>query len=281
MADSIQTLPNTKNDLIVAAVQKNLIEKAVLGHTVRNVSQFAVKGAKSFSIPKLSNFTVTNRAFGAAADAQTLTDSSDTINLDFNAYIAWLYDSRDLFQSTLEYKSEAAMRASDQHAKYVDQQIIGKLAAVAGVTASIAVFTDVKSQILELREQLLKNGSDISKMTIGIALDKEADMLQVVDFIRADFYGSANVRTGQIGQVYGIPVVISRNITDGDMFMYDSDGIGLGFQGGMEMSDQAANEYGANSRRIAMDQVFGLGGLELGEQGVGATLSPLVGKLVA
>jgi hypothetical protein len=281
MADAIQTLPNTKNDLIVSAVQKNLIEKSVFAPTVRDVSQFAIKGAQSFSVPKLSNFAVTNRAFGAAADSQALVDSSDKIDLDFNAYIAWLYDSRDVYQSTIEYRVEAAMRASLSHAKYVDEQILSTIDAVAEIEVSAATFTTVKEQVLELRRRLLQNGADISRMTIAIGVDKEAEMLAEADFVRADFYGTANVRTGQIGQLYGIPVQISRLITGDEMKMYDADGIGLAFQGGVEMSDQKANEYGANSMRTAMDQVFGVGGLELGEQGAGATLSPLVGKLVA
>lgn len=281
MADVISTLPNTKNDLIVSAVQKNLIEKSVLASTVRDVSAFAVKGAQSFSVPKLSNFTVVNRAFGAAADAQSLTDSSDNIPLDFNAYIAWLYDSRSAYQSTIEYKIESAMRASLAHAKEVDTSILATINAVAAVEVSIASFTTIKEQALELRRQILQNGGDIARMTFAISLDKEAEMLAESDFIRADFYGSANVKTGQIGMIYGIPVVISRLITGDNMKCYDSDGVGLAFQGGIEMSEQDANEYGASSKRVAMDQVFGSGGLELGEQGVGATVSPLVGKLVA
>lgn len=281
MADAIQILSNTKNDLIVSAVQKNLIEKSVFAPTVRDVSQFAVKGAKSFAIPKLSNFSVTNRAFGAAADSTALVDSTDTIDLDFNAYIAWLYDSRDVYQSTIEYRVEAAMRASLSHAKYVDEQILVTIDAVADVEVSKATFTTVKEQVLELRRQLLQNGSDIGRMTIAIGADKEAEMLAESDFVRADFYGSANVRTGQIGQLYGIPVVISRLITGDEMKMYDADGLGLAFQGGVEMSEQDANQYGANSKRVAMDQVFGCGGLEIEEQGAAAGKSPLVGKLVA
>jgi hypothetical protein len=281
MADQIQVLSNTKNDLIVSAVQKNLIEKSILAGTVRDVSAFAVKGSKSFEVPKLSNFTVTNRAFGASADSQNLVDSTDSIALNNNAYIAWLYDSRDNYQSTIEYKVEAAMRASLSHAKYVDEQVLATIDAVAGVEVSAAAFTTVKEQVLEMRRQLLQNGADISRMTLAIGADKEAEMLAEQDFIRADFYGSANVRTGQIGQIYGIPVVISRLIVGDEMKCYDADGIGLAFQGGVEMSEQDANEYGASSKRIAMDQIFGLGGLELGEQGVGATVSPLVAKLVA
>lgn len=283
MADAIQTLPNSKNDLIVSNVQKNLIESAVLAPSVRDVSAFAVKGTKSISIPKLTNFTVTNRTFGAAADSQALTDSSDIINLDFNAYIAYLYDSRDVFQSTIDYQLEASARAGAQHGKYVDQQIVSGLNTVAGNEVSVTTFTDVKSQILEMRKEILDKGGDIAQMTLAISPSKEAEMLAVADFVRADFYGSANVRSGQIGQIYGIPVLMSRLVSAGgsEMLMYDRDGFGLAFQGGVEVSDQAANEYGASSRRVAMDQVFGTGGLELGEQGVGATVSPLVAKLVA
>jgi len=281
MADAIQTSPNTKNDIIVSAVQKNLIEKAVLAPTCRDVSAYAIAGSDAFRVPKLSNFSVTNRAFGSAADAQTLTDSWDRINLDFNAYIAWLYDSRSTYQSSINFQVEAAQRAAMSHAKYVDEQVKATLEAIAEHEVSAAVETDVKSQVLKMRELLLQDGADIGRMTLAIGVSKEAEMLAEQDFVRADFYGSANVRNGQIGQLYGVPVVISRLIDAGEMFCYDSDGIGLAFQGGVEMSDQEANEFGASSRRIAMDQVFGIGGLEISEQGAGAGKSPLVAKLVA
>lgn len=279
MADAIQTLSATKNDLIVSAVQKNLIEKAVLAPTVRDVSGFAIKGAKSFKVPKLTNFSVTNRAFGASADSSALTDSFDTIDLDFNAYIAYLYDSRDVYQSSIEYQIEASMRASQAHAKYVDQQILAGLLAGAGATASVATYTTVKEQALELRRQVLQAGGDLGKITLAISLDKEAEMLKEADFVRADFMGSANVRMGQIGQIYGMPVLISRLITGvgaDSMICYDADGFGLAFQGGVEMSEQMANEFGANSKRVAIDQVFGVGVLE-----ASGGVSPLIGKLVA
>lgn len=279
MADAIQTLGNTKQDLIVAAVQKNLIEKAVLAPTVSDLSGFAVQGAKSFKVPKLTNFSVVDRAFGSAGDATALTDSSDTINLDFNAYVAYLYDSRDAYQSSVPYQVEAALRASAAHAKYVDQQIVAGLKSVADVEVSVATFTTVKEQALELRRQILQNGGDLGKITLAISLDKEAEMLKEADFIRQDYIGNPNVRLGQIGQIYGMPVVISRLITgtgSESMLCYDADGFGLAFQGGVEMSEQMANEYGANSKRVAIDQVFGVGGLQLS-----AGVSPLVGKLVA
>lgn len=278
MADAIQTLPNSKQDLILAAVQKNLIERAVLAPTVRDLSSFAVKGAKSIAVPKLDNFSVADRVFGAAQDAIALTDAKDIINLDFNAYIAYLYDSRDAMQSTIEYQVEAALRASAAHAKFVDEKILAELKAVSGQEVSVASFTTVKEQALELRRKVLQAGGEISNMTCLISLDKEAEMLKEADFIRQDYIGTPNVRLGQIGQIYGMPVLISRLVTGtgaDSMLVYDADGCGLAFQGGVEMSEQLENSYGANSMRVAVDQVFGVGGLQL-DMGV----SPLVGKLV-
>lgn len=280
MADAIQTLPNSKNDLIVSLVQKELIEKAMLATTVRDLSGFATKGTKSISVPKLSSFTVTNRAFGAAADAQALVDAVDTISLNFNAYIAFLEDHRDVYQSTIEYRMEAAQRAARAHAKYVDQQIIAGLELVAGT--NLAAVADItKSDILEMRQTIVSFNGDLSKSTLVVAPDQESAMLAIDDFVRADAYGTSNIASGVIGRVYGVPVMVSNLVKAGQALMYDLDGFGLAFQEGVQMSEQKANEYGANSVRVAIDQIFGVGGLELGEQGVGATLSPLVVKLIA
>ena len=284
MADAPQVLPNSKNDLIVPNVQKNLIEASMFAPTVRDISGFFPKGSKSAAIPKLTNFAVQNRAFGATGDATALVDSTDLVDTFKNAYIAYLYDSRDIYQSTINYQLEASARAGAAHGKDVDLNVIATILGVAGHEVSVAAFTTIKEQALELRRQVLQAGGDISKMTYGISLDKEAEMLQEADFIRADFYGSANVRSGQIGQIYGIPVMVSRNVTGtgaDSMFLHDADGIGLGFQGGVEMSEQLANEYGASSMRVAVDQLYFYGGLQLGESGVAADKSALVAKLVA
>ena len=65
----------TKQDLIAALVQKELIAKAILAGTVLDVSRFAVKGAKTIAFPKAGSFTVEDRATGVQATIQNLTFS--------------------------------------------------------------------------------------------------------------------------------------------------------------------------------------------------------------
>jgi hypothetical protein len=280
MADQITVGSNTKNELIIAAVQKNLLERSTIASFVRDVSAFAIKGATAVEIPKLTNFNVTNRAFGAAVDSQKLDDSVDEIRFNKNAYISWSVDARSVYQSSIDWQIEQALRASAAHAKYVDEQVIDVAVNVAGSEIAIS---DAKTEILEMRAFILGNGGEIGKMSLWISPAKEAEMLAVQDFIRADYTGAAAVRNGEIGRLYGVPVIISRLLGDEfsrpEMIMCDSDGIGLGFQEGVQFSEQNENSLGALSKRYAMDQLFGTAGLLLGEEGVSATKSPLVAKL--
>ena len=280
MADAIQTLPNSKNDLIISLVQKELIERAMFAPFCRDLSGFAGKGTQSIKVPKLSSFSVVDRAFGAAGDATALTDATDTISLGFNAYIAWVEDHRDVYQSTIEYRMEAASRAARAHAKYVDQQIITVLEAVAALSVNGAAPADItQADILDMREQIIASNGDLSQAVLAVSTDQEKVMLQINDFVRADAYGSSNLPNGVIGRVYGMPVIVSNLIKAQQAFVFERDGLGLAFQEGVQMSEQDANEYGAMSKRVAVDQVFGVGGLELDEQGASGTKSPLVAKL--
>ena len=175
---------------------------------------------------------------------------------------------------------EAASRAARAHAKYVDQQIITVLEAVAALSVNGAAPADItQADILDMREQIIASNGDLSQAVLAVSTDQEKVMLQINDFVRADAYGSSNLPNGVIGRVYGMPVIVSNLIKAQQAFVFERDGLGLAFQEGVQMSEQDANEYGAMSKRVAVDQVFDVGGLELGEQGASGTKSPLVAKL--
>ena len=270
-----QTLPNSKNDLIIALVQKELIEKAMLAPFCRDLSGYASKGTKSIAVPKLSSFTVANRTFGAAGSESILSDSVDTILIDQNAYLAWSEDHADFYQSTINFRMEAASRAAKAHAKYVDEKIIAGLIAAAGLnvgaTADIA-----QADILDMREFILANNGDLSQAVLVMGPDQEKAMLQIADFMRQDAYGVSNIPNGQIGKVYSIPVIISNLVGAGQAIMFEKDGYGVAFQQGVNMSEESNNQFGSLGKRVCVDQVFGTGGLELS-----GGVSPLIAKLIA
>lgn len=279
MADVITgntQLGATKQDLIAAIVQKELKFKAKLMGSVTDVSQFAVKGAKTISFPKLTSFTVIDRASAAAGDASVLTSSVDQLLLDKNAYVAWLIDESDAIQSTIDAQVEFARRAASAHGRYVDEQLIATLETVGVATTTAGDIT--RDIVLDMRESLLANDADPDMFQLVVGVDQEKAMLKIAEFTRADIYGSSNIPAGMIGRVYGVPVMVHNALAAQTYYMYEKSGIAIGFQMGPNMSDQPANEYGSQSRRFAMDQLFGVSGLQLGEKGVGATESALVVK---
>lgn len=279
MADVITgntQLTATKQDLIAAIVQKELAFQAKLTPYFTDVSMFCVPGAKTISFPKLSSFTVVDRASGAQGDASVLTSSVDTLDLEWNAYVAWIIDSSDEIQSAIPAQVEFARRAAAALGRYVDTKILAELETVGVATTTAgAISRDI---VLEMRASLLKHHAQLDQLMLAISPDDEATMLKIAQFTEAQIYGSSNVPNGVIGSVYGVKVVVHPGLVANQYYMAEKNGLCYGFQKAPSMSDQGANEYGTAAKRVAMDQLFGVQGLEIAQDGVGAGLSALVVK---
>lgn len=280
MADLITgntQLTATKQDLIISLVQKELKFQSKLMPYVTDLSMFAVKGAKSISFPKFSSFTVVNRSSGVQGDASQLTSTVDKMDLDFRAYIAYIIDSTDEIQSSVAVQTEFALRAAAAHARYVDTQLIAAAVTAAGLDVGAAPIT--RDFVLNMREFIATNDGNLDQTVLVLPPDQEKEMLKITEFTQAQVYGGAVIPNGKIGSVYGIPVIIHNGMSAGSALMFDKDGLSLGFQQAPAMSEQGANEFGSAAKRVAIDQLFGVKALQLGEKGLGATLSPLIAKM--
>jgi hypothetical protein len=269
-------LQATKAEIIAAMVQKELISQSVLAPTVMDVSRFAVKGAETVSFPKAGSFTVENRATGAQATIQNLTFAKDTMALSYRATVSWLIDSMDELESVIDVDAEYAIRAARAHAVYLDQQIIAELELVGDATTTAGNISD--AVILEMRAKILKQKADRRLLRLAISPDQEAIMLAINKFVTADNYGTSIVPSGALGTIYGIPVFITPELGEQQYFLYEQEGIALAFQRAPQLDERKAPEYGAGSMLKILDQKFGVKGMLLGQQGVGAAESPLVVK---
>lgn len=277
---AVQVLTNTKNELIISLVQRELAASAKLLPFVTDYSVFATKGQKIVSVPRLSSFTVANRAFGAAGVDSTLTDAKDSIALDQNAYVSWTEDHADFIQSSIEFRTHAAERAASAHGRDVDAQLIAGLIAAAFTNINGAVPTDItKADYLALREGVLSENGKIEDMVYVIGVDQEAVTLGISDFVDADKYGSSNIPNGVIGRLYGIEVVVSNLMPAQQALCFDKAGYGAAFQRALAMAEQDDISVGTQGKKVAMDMLWGHNLLQDGEGGASATESPLIAKL--
>lgn len=279
MADGIHgntELGATKEEMIAAVVQRELIEKSVVAQRVTDWSFLAEPGASQIEIPKGGSFTVANRAEGVAGDASVITFSTDVMPLSFNAYVAWIVDYKSKVQSRIDTQLILAARAASAHAYYLDQQIIAKLEAAGDATATAGVITyDI---VLEMRKTFLDRDGILANSTLLVGTDTEAALLDIEEFKRAEVYGSAVIPSGVIGMIHGMPVVVSNKVAASSYYLFDKEAVGYGLQAGPSFSEEGANAYGSQAKRAAMDQLFGTWAGFLGQKGAGPTESALIIK---
>lgn len=270
----------TKNALITSLVQKELIAEAKLLPTITDVSAYAGKGMKSISFPKFGSFTVEERVSGAASVPQALTATADTLALDIRATISWQIDSMDELQSSVQVQSEYIKRAAKAHAAAIDAKIVAALEAGAGYNQGAAT-TVTQAIILDMLEELQKNHANMGQLSLVMGPDQYKAMLAIADFVRADQFGAnpSALQSGMIGKVYGVPVIVQAGIAASKVYMYDKEGVAIGFQRGPQYGEVANPLLGVGSVTAVVDQLYGVKVLQDGALGKTAGTSPLIAKM--
>jgi hypothetical protein len=279
MADDIIASTETlasKQDAIAAMAQKELLAKAIFSNYFTDVSQFAVKGMKSISFPKLSAMTVGERPSGGTLDAVAITSTVDQLSLNIPAYIKWIIDPNDAIQSTLNWELETVGKAGSAHGRYFDSKVLATVVAEATEVSATGNIT--RDLILEMREYLKKNEADLSQVTLFVAPDQMTSLLKIDEFTKADVYGQAVIPNGMIGRVYGIPVVEHNLLGVGQYFMAEKGAIAFGFQKAPAYGEEDAIDFGVGAKKRALDALYGVKGLQIGAASAAPTKSALMIK---
>lgn len=281
MADAYMAnteLGATKATLISNLVQRELAFAAMLRETITDVSNFAVKGSKSILFPKLTSFSVGARTEGALGETTAVTASTDTLNLDVNAYVSWAIDAFTAKQTTIDSQMEAIKLAAAAQGRYVDAQIITKLAAVAASFINVGAEVDVTyANLVDMRKAILKADGIIANTVIIASPAQEAVLMKLAEFKDASAYGAnAVVPNGVIGKILGMPIYVHNGLADKQLFMYEKSALAIGFQKEAEYGEESFLQLGVGAKRVAIDQYFGLAGMQIGLKGAAAGKSPLV-----
>lgn len=255
-------LTASKNALIIALVQKELIAKGVIMPTILDASAYAVKGTKSINVPRAGSFTVEDRASGATAATSGVTYATDPLVLDQMSSISWVVDPQDEIESQVDVQADFAARAARAHAKNFDAKVL--VGMEAGATATTTAGAISKAIFLEMRQALLSAQADGSQLTFLCGPDSEAALLQIGDFVQAFAYGSAVIPSGVLGKLYGVEVKVSTQIAANTFYMYDKSGYAFAIQQQLQMGERPAPEYGSSAVLKVLDMKWGHAKMENG-----------------
>jgi hypothetical protein len=200
------------------------------------------------------------------------------MSLNFNAYVSYAVDGFTAKQVTIDAQMEALKFAAAAQGRYVDEQIIVKLAAIAASFINTGSDVDVTyANLLTLRKAILKADGVLANTCIIASPAQEAVLMGLSEFKDASAYGGAAVvPNGVVGKILGMPVYVHNGLADKQLFMYEKSALAIGFQKEAEYGEQPFIELGVGAKKCAVDQYFGLVGQQLALKGAAAGKSPLV-----
>lgn len=280
MADLITgntEIGGTKQALIASLVQKELAFRAKLTPFFTDLSSLAVPGATSIAVPKLSSFTVVDRAEGVYGDASQLTSSNDVLSLDKNAYVSWIIDSMTALQSNIPAQLEFARRAAASQARYVDSVIIDEIRSTAHAFINVGADSDVTyANILTMIKELEENEAAMEDCVWLVSPQQKQAVFALSEFKNQYQFGQATLPSGVIGTIMGCPVVLHSGLAGKEMFLAEKSGLAYAFQKNASYGEQPEIGYGVGAMKAAIDQLFGVKGMQLGQKGAASGKSPLI-----
>jgi len=273
MADLIHDLTEveaTRMEFIAAMVQRELAAAAKMRPLISDVSEFAIKGHKSIEFPKLGSFAVQKLGENQRADAQALTATTDKLDLDQLAVVQWVMKKQAELQSVLRWEESLIQRAAAAHAREVDKDILDEMIASAAAGNAVTYnASDIEGNILSVVQKLDEAYAPEEGRFVVFRPAQKKLLLQVANFVQADRYGSSvPLVSGELGQAYGLRFVMSSiqsdSFVDGVMVGFQREACAIGFQMDPMIDEQKAIEYGAGSKRMSVDQLYGVKALQSG-----------------
>lgn len=267
MADVLTTATTvdaTRMELILEMVQRELAAQAKVRPLITDVSQFASKGIKSIEFPKLSSFSVTERADGALVDASALTYTTDMLELNINASVQWILEKKADIQSKLMLLQSNIARAASAHARAIDAKIIQAMFAGAAAGNNVTYNgSAIEDNILEIVQNLDEANCPEENRFVLFRPKQKKLLLGVDNFVQADKYGSSiPLVSGELGMAYGLRFILSNNssagFVDDVMLGFHKESTVVGFQLDPLFDEEKAIAYGAGAMRYALDQLYGV-----------------------
>lgn len=258
---------------IAAIVQSYLYQGSILLPTVTDYSRYAVKGSKSVDLPRSGGFTPGSKVENTSVDAQKITYAADTISFDKQRVIQWVNEKIADKQAVINLLSDQLLKAGANLGTDVDNFIIAQLKLASSsspdhIIQYSSASDDVinRADILAARKLLVDQHVDPRTCFLGVGSEKEAELLNISDFIDASKYGSNEpIFNAEIGKIYGMRTLVHTGFGT-DTCVWTPSAVGVAFQQGVEFDSQKdLKELGM---RYSLDYLAGFKVLDTGKRNV-------------
>lgn len=223
MADVITgtaEVAGTIEALVSAQIQEVLTANQVIPGSILDWSSKAVPGMDRVSYPRMSNFVVQTKVSGVDLDAQSNAFGVDILILDQHKAIDFIIEKVADVQSMVAVQDEYINQSGKDLAAEMDLYCINVMEA--GISAAAPdhrrAYTGAslaKVDILLARQLLNEAKVPQDSRYLGVSPAEESSLMNISEFTRVDEAGgSAALRNGEIGKLFGFTVLMSPQFED-------------------------------------------------------------------
>lgn len=129
-------------------------------------------------------------------------------------------DDATAMQSHIDLLAKMADRAGFEIAKAIDTNVNSKFSGLTATNIGSDGQTFTDDIMIALMEQL--DEADVPRIGRSLVIDPStiADIYKIDKFVHSDYINKGAVATGNIGQMYGVPVYVTNNLTEYDVGSY-------------------------------------------------------------
>lgn len=167
-------------------------------------------------MPRISRLGVKPKILKAPVEYQAITENEWSMSV--NRYMESSFMVEDIvnIQAHTNLRSEYTTEIGRALARDIDFRLLAQRAAIIGADSTSHVVSTVplaKADILAAIEIMDRRRVPSDGRVLIVAPAHYSSLLNIDEFINRDYISGSPVENGMIGRVYGIPVVVSNNIT--------------------------------------------------------------------
>lgn len=224
------------DEIISRQIVNNFYEFGKVLPLVTNVSALATKGMNAISFQCLDDFQHESQTFPLttpgplggpdAITCQSLVLTEDKLNIDKKCVLAVSYDPCDLYQSVFNWEQIYQERVIQTLVRGVELELITELSNVDAANALTATTagTLTEGDLLCLVEALHKKNIPEQDRCFLVNPTDWKSMMNLSCFLKANESGSDQaLRRGQIGTVFGSPVIYDNGVPAGTILYFHKD----------------------------------------------------------